>query len=267
MREPSPPTTPLRQNGSVESSPIDHAGPPSFEEVTWDPNKRRCTDTLPGPHDPRRSSVIDPALAGSVYSSPRASQPASLSGVALPTVTGHHHRPSLPYPPPLPAPSGGHSRHQSSPGPQTQNMYPPQLAHSSRHPAPSYPPPSAQQYDHRTAYFQEGPPHVRHDSCYGRYSTAPHAGYSHDVAYEPGTLYHNYTFQSALGPDSSTFNRKRRGNLPKEATGILKSWFNSHRDSPYPTEDEKVALCNQTGLTLNQVCQISLFCQPRKLLF
>lgn len=51
----------------------------------------------------------------------------------------------------------------------------------------------------------------------------------------------------------NSFNRKRRGNLPKEATAILKAWFNSHRESPYPTEDEKVQLCSQTNLTLNQV--------------
>ncbi|KAF2085500.1 hypothetical protein K490DRAFT_9415, partial [Saccharata proteae CBS 121410] len=45
----------------------------------------------------------------------------------------------------------------------------------------------------------------------------------------------------------------RRGNLPKEATTVLKQWFEDHKDSPYPSEDEKTALCERTGLSLNQV--------------
>ena len=48
-------------------------------------------------------------------------------------------------------------------------------------------------------------------------------------------------------------NRKRRGNLPKAATTMFKKWFDEHRDSPYPTEDEKARFCRETGLTMNQV--------------
>lgn len=47
--------------------------------------------------------------------------------------------------------------------------------------------------------------------------------------------------------------RKRRGNLPKEATKVLKDWFGQHHDSPYPTEDEKQELCRTTGLQISQV--------------
>lgn len=47
--------------------------------------------------------------------------------------------------------------------------------------------------------------------------------------------------------------RKRRGNLPKEATKILKDWFRQHHDSPYPSEDEKQELCRATGLQISQV--------------
>jgi hypothetical protein len=65
--------------------------------------------------------------------------------------------------------------------------------------------------------------------------------------------YNQYTFQSSSGVNDGQFQRKRRGNLPKEATSQLKAWFNAHRDSPYPSEDEKYALCSSTGLTLNQV--------------
>ncbi|KAF2807328.1 Homeodomain-like protein, partial [Mytilinidion resinicola] len=53
--------------------------------------------------------------------------------------------------------------------------------------------------------------------------------------------------------DDGQFQRKRRGNLPKEATNILKTWYNTHLHSPYPTEEEKYQLMHQTQLTLNQV--------------
>jgi len=47
--------------------------------------------------------------------------------------------------------------------------------------------------------------------------------------------------------------KKRRGNLPKTATNILKKWLFDHLFHPYPTEEEKSALAQQTGLTMNQI--------------
>ncbi|KAI9488602.1 homeobox KN domain-containing protein, partial [Zychaea mexicana] len=47
--------------------------------------------------------------------------------------------------------------------------------------------------------------------------------------------------------------RKRRGNLPKPVTAILKHWLVEHCANPYPTEDEKNWLKHETGLTLNQI--------------
>lgn len=48
--------------------------------------------------------------------------------------------------------------------------------------------------------------------------------------------------------------KKRRGNLPKSATNLLKKWLYDHLLHPYPTEEEKSALAAQTGLSLNQIC-------------
>jgi hypothetical protein len=48
-------------------------------------------------------------------------------------------------------------------------------------------------------------------------------------------------------------NKKRRGNLPKASTNLLKKWLFDHLFHPYPTEEEKSALSLQTGLTLNQI--------------
>lgn len=50
-----------------------------------------------------------------------------------------------------------------------------------------------------------------------------------------------------------TYTRRRRGNLPKEATLILKKWFQAHAPSPYPTDEEKNHLAGVTGLTQSQI--------------
>ena len=58
------------------------------------------------------------------------------------------------------------------------------------------------------------------------------------------------TATTATGGGSGT---KKRGNLPREVTELLKSWILSHAENPYPTDEEKKALCAQTGLTYIQV--------------
>ncbi|KAG0357933.1 hypothetical protein BG005_002922 [Podila minutissima] len=48
-------------------------------------------------------------------------------------------------------------------------------------------------------------------------------------------------------------NRKRRGNLPKSVTSVLKNWLVQNAIHPYPTEDEKTKLAEATHLSLNQI--------------
>jgi hypothetical protein len=50
--------------------------------------------------------------------------------------------------------------------------------------------------------------------------------------------------------------KRRRGNLPKQVTDLLRSWLNDHLHHPYPTEDEKQMLMAQTGLTIHQVSTV-----------
>lgn len=57
-----------------------------------------------------------------------------------------------------------------------------------------------------------------------------------------------------LGVMSDAKQRKRRGNLPKETTDKLRTWFVSHLQHPYPTEDEKQELMRQTGLQMSMFC-------------
>ncbi|XP_010942158.1 homeobox protein knotted-1-like 7 isoform X2 [Elaeis guineensis] len=48
--------------------------------------------------------------------------------------------------------------------------------------------------------------------------------------------------------------RKRRaGKLPGGTTSLLKSWWQSHSKWPYPTEDDKARLVQETGLQLKQI--------------
>eukprot|EP01080_Neovahlkampfia_damariscottae_P001941 gene1941-1449_t len=50
------------------------------------------------------------------------------------------------------------------------------------------------------------------------------------------------------------FNKsKKRGNLPKNATAILKNWLFQHFLHPYPTEEEKKDLSQSTMLTITQI--------------
>lgn len=51
--------------------------------------------------------------------------------------------------------------------------------------------------------------------------------------------------------------KKRRGNLPRHVTDILKLWFEKHLAHPYPDEQEKQMLCRDTGLAMIQVSEVA----------
>jgi Homeobox KN domain len=56
-----------------------------------------------------------------------------------------------------------------------------------------------------------------------------------------------------VGENIDSRGKRRRGNLPKPVTDILRAWFHEHLDHPYPTEEDKQQFMQRTGLTLNQV--------------
>ncbi|KAF2680503.1 hypothetical protein K458DRAFT_92094 [Lentithecium fluviatile CBS 122367] len=275
VQEPSPPRTPSGKTASMDSSPVSRGPPAQFGDVAWsDAGKRRRIDSAYDMRPPisseasyadsRRQSFIDPALSGP-YSDQR--------NIHHQSAYAPYHRPSLSFvPPPVPStPQSSHVRHQSTPVPYGHHghtPYAPHAPHPSAGAPPSYPPPPhASGYgEHRPSYYSDPQPapsvpseYRPHDPYYGQLQSAypppppPHPSYDNNFPTQTQPAYNSYTFQSSMGLDQSGFNRKRRGNLPKEATAILKAWFHSHRDSPYPSEDEKVELCRQTNLSMNQV--------------
>lgn len=57
-----------------------------------------------------------------------------------------------------------------------------------------------------------------------------------------------------LGDSNDPRTKRRRGNLPKQVTDILRAWFHDHLDHPYPTEEDKQIFIARTGLSISQVC-------------
>ncbi|KAK9237842.1 homeobox KN domain-containing protein [Lipomyces kononenkoae] len=64
---------------------------------------------------------------------------------------------------------------------------------------------------------------------------------------------------------SAHVQKKRRGNLPKHVTDILRNWLNAHVQHPYPTEEEKTLFMQQTGLTMNQISNWFINARRRRL--
>lgn len=46
---------------------------------------------------------------------------------------------------------------------------------------------------------------------------------------------------------------RRAGKLPDDTTSVLKNWWQQHAKWPYPTEDDKAKLVEETGLQLKQI--------------
>ncbi|KAK8944728.1 Homeobox protein HD1 [Platanthera zijinensis] len=61
-------------------------------------------------------------------------------------------------------------------------------------------------------------------------------------------------FRSKIEDVREEIMRKRRaGKLPGDTTSVLKQWWQQHSKWPYPTEDDKAKLVEETGLQLKQI--------------
>ncbi|XP_051993437.1 homeobox protein Meis1-like isoform X1 [Xyrauchen texanus] len=54
-------------------------------------------------------------------------------------------------------------------------------------------------------------------------------------------------------PDKERKNNKKRGIFPKVATNVMRAWLFQHLTHPYPSEEQKKQLSQDTGLTILQV--------------
>lgn len=109
-------------------------------------------------------------------------------------------------------------------------------------------------------------------SSYGNFS--PRSTYNHNAQYpstmesysptvDPYAYSNGHSWPPSLPypsgypnmSDSSSINsgRRRRGNLPKHVTDILRAWFHEHLDHPYPTDEDKQMLIGRTNLSISQV--------------
>lgn len=77
-----------------------------------------------------------------------------------------------------------------------------------------------------------------------------HSGMDGSSTHGPGHQQLNFEM---VGDYPDHRNKRRRGNLPKAVTDILRSWFHDHISHPYPSEDEKQMLMTRTGLSISQV--------------
>lgn len=114
-----------------------------------------------------------------------------------------------------------------------------------------------------TPYSQTSRPYQTTD--YTRFgTTAPYDYRYGNSTYRPSYADMNYAPHAMVGSQPATFGvqgdlsggghpRRRRGNLPKPVTDILRSWFHDHLDHPYPSEDDKQIFIQKTGLSISQV--------------
>lgn len=101
--------------------------------------------------------------------------------------------------------------------------------------------------DRRSA--EQYAPIMHPQSPYGH----PAMGYDEQVS--PQMLAHGQQANfGIMGDPIDPKTKRRRGNLPKPVTDILRAWFHEHLDHPYPSEEDKQMFMTRTGLSISQVC-------------
>ncbi|EFN84843.1 Homeobox protein PKNOX2 [Harpegnathos saltator] len=92
------------------------------------------------------------------------------------------------------------------------------------------------------------------DMYLGQGSPSPAASEDEDEGCAAtGNAASNHSGNHRSNHGSARKGRQKRGVLPKQATGIMRTWLFQHLVHPYPTEDEKRQIASQTNLTLLQV--------------
>ncbi|XP_065056394.1 homeobox protein Meis1-like isoform X1 [Rhopilema esculentum] len=95
--------------------------------------------------------------------------------------------------------------------------------------------PGASPLDDQAASEPSPPAHGAEDSSFGENLHDSEDSFMHD------------------DDDKDKRKQKKRGIFPKMATNIMKAWLFQHLTHPYPSEEQKRQLANETGLTILQV--------------
>lgn len=110
------------------------------------------------------------------------------------------------------------------------------------------PAPMAAMPDRRST--EQYPPIMHPQSPYG---PPPQMGYGGEQV-SPQMMAHGQQANfGVMGDSIDPKTKRRRGNLPKPVTDILRAWFHEHLDHPYPSEEDKQMFMTRTGLSISQV--------------
>ncbi|KAJ5405676.1 Homeodomain [Penicillium sp. CMV-2018d] len=131
----------------------------------------------------------------------------------------------------------------------------PFVAQEYRQPAPTA---SAMSADPRGEHF--APPIMHPQSPYGH----PAIGYA-DEQMSPQMMGHGQGNFGIMGDPIDPKTKRRRGNLPKPVTDILRAWFHEHLDHPYPSEEDKQMFMTRTGLSISQISNWFINARRRQL--
>ncbi|KAJ5776075.1 uncharacterized protein N7511_001086 [Penicillium nucicola] len=112
---------------------------------------------------------------------------------------------------------------------------------------------SAEAYQHPSAMMHPGSP-------YGH----PAMGYPGEEAM-PQMMAPGQANFAVMGDAIDPKTKRRRGNLPKPVTDILRAWFHEHLDHPYPSEEDKQMFMTRTGLSISQISNWFINARRRQL--
>jgi hypothetical protein len=94
-----------------------------------------------------------------------------------------------------------------------------------------------------------------------RQSTYGHPAMGYEEQVSPQIMAHGQQANfGIMGDPIDPKTKRRRGNLPKPVTDILRAWFHEHLDHPYPSEEDKQMFMTRTGLSISQVWVLYFIC-------
>lgn len=64
---------------------------------------------------------------------------------------------------------------------------------------------------------------------------------------------HSHLIYFSIGMENDPKKSSAKNCYSKNVTKILMEWLKKHLDYPYPTEEERIDLCEETGLTRKQL--------------